>query len=79
MGVSIDGGRQDQWATPLGERRHGRDGELLRRRLEFLAPIRETRSLPMLVSSLDSGYLMWDAATGSSPSPPPRQWGPPAM
>jgi arsenite methyltransferase len=39
--VTIDGGGQDQWAAWLGERCHGGDGELLRRHLQFLAPIRD--------------------------------------
>lgn len=54
-------GRRDPWAAWLAERRHGGDPELLRRQLEFLAPIRDQ---VVANAALGAGYRVLDVGAG---------------
>jgi SAM-dependent methyltransferase len=54
-------GERDAWAAWLAERRHGGDPELLRRQLEFLAPIRDQ---VVANAALGAGYRVLDVGSG---------------
>lgn len=54
-------GQRDAWAAWLAERRHGGDPELLRRQLEFLAPIRDQ---VVANAALGAGYRVLDVGSG---------------